>query len=618
MRKDAVRIGCASAFWGDSSVGAPQLVRGGNIDYLVFDYLAELTMPILSGARLKDPSAGYAKDFVTVAMASVLEDVAKKGIRVISNAGGVAPRACGSALTALATRQGIDLKIAVVEGDDVMPLIPELRAAGITEFQSGAPLPKQLISANAYLGAFPIATALDQGAQVVITGRCVDSAVTLGPLIHEFGWKPEDYNLLAAGSLAGHLLECACQATGGLHTDWEEVPDWPNIGYPIAEARADGSFSITKPPGTGGLVNRATVGEQLLYEIGDPATYILPDVICDFRNVRMEQEGPDRVRVTGAAGRAPTNTYKVSATYVDGFRCTSQLSIIGFDAVGKARRTGESLLARTRNIFRERNWEDFSDSLVEVIGSEGVYGPHAKTASAREVVMRIAVRHPRKEALELFRNELSAPGTSWSPGTTGGGGGRPSVSPSIKQFAFLLDKNRIEPSITIDGVTFQVDQMIPNGAVSNPNPLPRDPRYVAAPAKGAPAEDTIEVALIKIAYGRSGDKGDTSNIGIMARRPEYIPIIATQVTESRVAEYLAHLVKGRVTRYLLPGLDAFNFVCEQALGGGGMASLRNDPLGKGMAQILLSLPVRVSRSVISTTTTGVTSTARVARKKIRR
>src|SRR6516225_882965 len=472
MTKDAIRIGCASAFWGDSSVGAPQLVRGGDIDYLVFDYLAELTMPILSGARLKDPTAGYAKDFVTVAMASVLSDVAKKGIRVIANAGGVAPKACADALSALAKELGIEIKVAVVEGDDVMPLISELRAAGVSEFQNGAALPKQLISANAYLGAFPIAAALDAGAQVVITGRCVDSAVTLGPLIHEFGWKPEGYDLLAAGSLAGHLIECACQATGGLHTDWEDVPDWANIGYPIVEARADGSFIVTKPENTGGLVNRATVAEQLLYEIGDPATYILPDVICDFRQVRIEQQGPDCVSVSGTVGRPPTPTYKVSATYVDGFRCTAQLSIIGFDAVRKAQRTGDSLLARGRNLFRERNWEDFSDSRVEVLGSETVYGPHAQTAAAREVVLRVAVRHPRKEALELFRSALSAPGTSWSPGTTGGGGGRPSVSPSIKQFAFLLDKARIQPRVVMDGTEFKIEIKSSGGSISQPAPLP--------------------------------------------------------------------------------------------------------------------------------------------------
>ena len=596
MQKDTVRIGCASAFWGDSSVGAPQLVRGGNIDYLVFDYLAELTMPIMAGARLKEPGAGYAKDFVTVAMQSVLADVAGKGIRVISNAGGVNPRACAEALAALARQQGVELKIAVVEGDDVMPLIPELRAEGVTEFQSGAPLPKQLISANAYLGAFPIAAALDAGAQVVITGRCVDSAVTLGPLIHQFGWKPEDYDLLAAGSLAGHLIECACQATGGLHTDWEDVPDWANIGYPIVEARANGSFIVTKPENTGGLVNRATVAEQLLYEIGDPATYILPDVICDFRQVRIELDGVDRVRVSGTSGRAPTNTYKVSATYVDGFRCSSQLTIIGFDAVGKAQRTGDSLLARTRTLFRERQWEDFSDSRVEVLGSEGVYGPHARTASAREVVMRIAVRHPRKEALELFRSELSAPGTSWSPGTTGGGGGRPSVSPSIKQFAFLLDKSRIQPRVVADETEHRIEIKYSGRTSSQPAPLP-EPAYgvVALP------EDAVEVPLIKLAYGRSGDKGDISNIGIMARKPEYLPIISTQVTEQRVKDYLAHLVNGKVTRYSLPGIDAFNFVCEQALGGGGMASLRNDPLGKGMAQILLSLPVKVPPSMLPAT-----------------
>jgi hypothetical protein len=593
MKKDAIRIGCASAFWGDSSVGAPQLVHGGNIDYLVFDYLAELTMPIMAGARLKDPGAGYAKDFVTVAMQSMLTEVTAKGIRVISNAGGVNPRACADALAALARQQGVELKIAVVEGDDVMPLIPELRAQGVTEFQSGAPLPKQLISANAYLGAFPIAAALDAGAQVVITGRCVDSAVTLGPLIHEFGWKPEGYDLLAAGSLAGHLIECACQATGGLHTDWEDVPDWPNIGYPIVEARPDGSFIVTKPENTGGLVNRATVAEQLLYEIGDPATYILPDVICDFRQVRIEQDGVDRVRVSGTLGRAPTNTYKVSATYVDGFRCSSQLSIIGFDAVRKAQRTGDSLLARTRTLFRERQWEDFSDSRVEVLGSEGVYGPHARTASAREVVMRIAVRHPRKEALELFRSELSAPGTSWSPGTTGGGGGRPSVSPSIKQFAFLLDKSRIQPRMVMDGSEHKIEIKISSGSISQPVPL-LEPAYGAV----ALSEDAVEVPLIKLAYGRSGDKGDISNIGIMARKPEYLSIISTQVTEDRVSDYLAHLVKGKVTRYSLPGIDAFNFVCEQALGGGGMASLRNDPLGKGMAQILLGLPVRVPPGMV--------------------
>ena len=309
-----VRIGGASGFWGDSSLGPVQLVREGGIDYLVFDYLAELTMSILAGARMKRPEEGYATDFVTVALRSVLKQAVEKGIRIVSNAGGVNPKGCAAAVQALADELGVQVRIAIVEGDDVLPLAAAMRAAGTVEMSSGEPMPERLVTANAYLGALPVARALDAGADIVITGRCVDSAVTLGVLMHEFGWPADDFDRLAAGSLAGHIIECGCQATGGLHTDWASVPDWANIGYPIVECREDGSFVVTKPPETGGLVTPATVGEQLLYEIGDPAHYLLPDVVCDFRQVRMEQAGPHRVLVTGARGRPPTGTYKVSAT----------------------------------------------------------------------------------------------------------------------------------------------------------------------------------------------------------------------------------------------------------------------------------------------------------------
>ena len=254
-----VRIGGASGFWGDSSVAAAQLVHGAPIDYLVFDYLAELTMAILASARNKKPELGYATDFVDVAMRSVLREVAQKGIKVISNAGGINPRGCAEALGRLAEEMGVSLKIAVVEGDDVSALIPALRERGQTDMFTGGPLPERILSANAYLGALPVAAALAEGADVVITGRCVDSAVTLGALIHEFGWKPQDYDRLAAGSLAGHIIECGCQATGGLHTDWEAIPDWARIGYPVLECEADGSFVVTKPQGTGGRVLAAAV-----------------------------------------------------------------------------------------------------------------------------------------------------------------------------------------------------------------------------------------------------------------------------------------------------------------------------------------------------------------------
>lgn len=601
-----VRIGGASGFWGDSSVGAPQLAASGQIDYLVFDYLAELTMSILAGARLKKPDLGYATDFVSVAMNAVLKDVVQQGIRVVSNAGGVNPQGCADALAALAAEQGIALKIAVVSGDDVLPLLPQLRQQqpAVRELQSGAPLPERVLTANAYLGARPIQAALDAGAQVVITGRCVDSAVTLGVLMHEFGWQPGDHDLLAAGSLAGHIIECGCQATGGLHTDWDTVPDWPNIGYPIVECHADGSFVVTKPAGTGGKVTPAVVGEQMLYEIGDPSAYLLPDVVADFTQVRIEQAGEHRVRVHGARGRPPTASYKVCATYVDGFKAASQLTIVGFDAVAKAQRTGEAILARTSTLFAQHGYAPYSGTQLEVLGAESCYGPHARAAQTREAVLRLAVTHPRKEALELFAREVAPAGTSWAPGTTGAGGGRSPVSPSIRQYAFLLDKSKVEPRVAIDGQRIEVPSdagPVAGAETSSPTPSTTiaEPQAASFDGDADVDADAVEVPLIRLAWARSGDKGDTSNIGVIARHPALLPLLRKQLTEARVTEWLAHLVKGPVTRYEVPGIGAFNFVCEQALGGGGMASLRNDALGKGMGQILLAMPIRVGAAQLA-------------------
>ena len=589
-----IKIGGASGFWGDSSIGAPQLVASGQINYLVFDYLAELTMSILASARLKKPELGYATDFVTVAMKAVLRDVVAQGIRVVSNAGGVNPQACAAALAALAEEQGVALKIAVVTGDDVMAQLPELRAAAVREMQSGAALPEKILTANAYLGALPIKAALDAGAQVVITGRCVDSAVTLGVLMHEFGWGSDDFDLLAAGSLVGHIIECGCQATGGLHTDWASVPDWANIGYPIVECSSDGSFVCTKPAGTGGLVVPAVIAEQMLYEIGDPARYILPDVICDFTQVRVNQVGEHRVQVQGALGTAPTDTYKVCATYMEGFKLSAQLTLVGFDAAAKAQRTGEAIIERTSALFAKAGIEPYGAFNIEVLGAESCYGPHAKTQGTREAILRVTATHTRKDALDLLAREVAPAGTSWSPGTTGSGSGRASASPSIRQFAFLLPKANLMPTVTLHGNTFNVPQ--PGGQAAKIMSSRIDSGDVDG---GKPeADDWVEVPLIKLAFARSGDKGDTSHIGVIARRPGWLPVIRAQVIESTVAAYLAHLVKGRVTRFEVPGIHAFNFVCEQALGGGGMASLRNDPLGKGMAQILLSMPVRVSKAVL--------------------
>lgn len=592
MSDAAVKIGGASGFWGDSSVAAPQLAAVPGIRYLVFDYLAELTMSILAAARAKNPELGYATDFVEVTARQVLKTCSERGIRLIANAGGVNPAACARALEKLAAELGVAAKIAVVWGDDVMPLVAALRGRGVTDFTSGAPLPQRVISANTYFGALPIARALASGADIVVTGRVVDSAVTLGALLHEFGWREDDYDRLAAGSLAGHLIECGCQATGGLFTDWREVPDWANMGYPVIECSADGTFIVTKPEHTGGLISVPAVAEQMLYEIGDPANYVLPDVVCDFTQVTLEAAGPQRVRVRGARGKPPTDTYKVSATYAEGFRSTGTLSITGFEAAAKARRSGEAILERTRGIFQRLGLGDYSAADLSVLGTESVYGPHAQPHDLHEAVLRLAVSHPQKQALEIFAREIAPAGTSWSPGTTGSlNSGRPNVAPQIKQFAFLLPKAEAVARVTVDGRTDEI--AVPAG-ISTPLTPGADAESSSQPLP----QDAISVPLIRLAFGRSGDKGDHSNVGIIARRPAYLPWIASQVTAAAVADYVQHLVKGRVTRYALPGIGALNFILENALGGGGMASLRSDPLGKGMAQIVLGMPVRVPQDLL--------------------
>ena len=616
-----VRIGGASGFWGDSSVGAPQLVASGQVDYLAFDYLAELTMSILAAARMKKPELGYATDFVTVAMRAVLKDVVARGIRVVSNAGGVNPEGCAQALRELATELGVQVSVAVVTGDDVMPLLPELRASDppVAELQSGAPLPARVVTANAYLGALPIKAALDAGAQIVVTGRCVDSAVTLGILMHEFGWQAHELDRLAGGSLAGHIIECGCQGTGGLHTDWERVPDWAHIGYPIVECARDGSFTVTKPAGTGGLVAPQVVAEQMLYEIHDPAAYLLPDVVCDFTQVRMAQTGPERVHVSGARGLPAPASYKVCATYMDGYKTSAQLTIVGMDAVAKARRTGEAIFTRVGELLAAQGLAPFSATHIEVLGAESGWGPLANPAvqHTREAVLRISARHADKAALQLLAREVAPAGTSWAPGTTGAGG-RAAVSPLIRQYAFLLDKGRVAARVVLDGTEVALPaphpSLSPEGRgrstppVFPPLPLGEGrgkgqvsswPQTLAGQAPQAINTEetgTIEVPLIRLAWARSGDKGDTSNIGVIARRPEWLPLLRAQLTPEAVKQHLAHAVQGRVTRYDVPGIHGFNFVCEQALAGGGMASLNNDALGTGMGQMLLTIRIRVPKA----------------------
>jgi hypothetical protein len=579
-----IRIGGASGAWGDSPRAIPQLLREP-VDFLMMDYLAEVSMSLLARARQKMPDAGFPPDFVAY-LKDYLPEIARRGIRVVSNAGGVNPPACAAALRAVCDSLGLALRIAVVQGDDVLPHIDALRGQDVREAASGAALPARLLTANAYLGALPIQVALDRGADIVITGRCADSALALGILMHRFGWAEDDYDRLAAGSLIGHLLECGAQGVGGLHTDWQDVPDWANIGYPIAECAENGTCVLTKPADTGGLVIPGSVAEQVLYEIGDPSAYILPDVIADFSNVQLVQDGPHRVRVSGARGRAPTRQYKVSATYQDGYRAVATVSIVGMDAALKAERTGEALIARARKTFAERGLPDFTATHIEALGAEASYGEGSRARASREVLLRLVAVHADPKCLDLFARELGSVGISFAPGTTGIYNGRPKPAPQIRLFTLFIDKTMLAlPTVTLEGDMFEVD--IPAGT----DPPPDD--AALAPIEHAERGPCIEVPLIRLAFARSGDKGDAANIAIIARRPEFVPILRREVTVARMAEHFRHLASGPVQRFEAPGLHAFNFLIQNALGGGGMASLRIDPQGKAYGQMALEMMVKV-------------------------
>jgi len=573
-----VRIGCSSGFWGDTPTAVPQLLEGGRIQYLVADYLSEITMSLLAAAKNKNPQLGFTPDFVE-SIAPHLGEIKRQGIRIVTNGGGINPSACVAMLQALSKKAGVEFSIADISGDDLMSQREALATQGVKEMFSGKPLPSTINSMNAYYGAGPILNALNRGAEIVVTGRATDSALALAPLMHEFGWDASQFDRLAAGSLAGHLIECGAQATGGNHSDWESIQGFDCLGFPVAEVSEDGSMVISKPPGTGGKVTVGTVAEQMLYEIGDGQSYLLPDVIADFSNVKMA-EVEDGVHVSGAMGRAPTDTYKISATYLDGYKATCVVSFVGGNAVKKAEVIADSVLQRTRRLLASKGIADFEKTHLQVFGSESSFGAAAIPATQfpREAVLWMAVKHQDKRAIQMWAKEIAAAGTGGTPGITAVVGGRPKPSPCLKLYSFLQAKSSMPATVTVNG-----EQETYNCPAFESSPQPEIVPPTSNLLKGS---NTAKVN--DLAFTRSGDKGNSCNIGVIARHPSFLPYLRDQLTEEVVAEHFKHCFEAPpvVHRYDLPGVNAMNFVLEASLGGGGIASLRPDPQGKAYGQIL--------------------------------
>jgi hypothetical protein len=452
--KTVVRVAAGQGFWGDWLEAPRRQVEGGPIDYLMLDYLAEVTMSILQKQKERDPAMGYARDFIGE-MESIFEGVAKRGVRVIANAGGVNPAACAAAVRAAAQEAGVSaaVKIGVVTGDDLLPRLDELIAAGhpLKNMESGQPLAairERVLSANAYLGSTPIVEALAKGANVVITGRSTDTALTMAPLRHEFGWAADDWDRLAAGIIAGHIIECGAQSSGGnCLRDWRTIPDLANVGYPIVEGAADGTFIVTKHVGTGGRVDVPGITEQLVYEMGDPHSYITPDVIADFTSIRLESVGADRVRVHGIRGRAPTDSLKVSIAYRAGFKAVGTLVYAWPDALEKAQLANKVLRERL-----DRLGLRFEEVRSEFVGASATHGALAgPPPDLPEVTFRVGVRGADRAMVERFTRELAPLVLNGPPSVTGFAGGRPKVEDVVAYWPALVDKRVVSPTVRVEG-----------------------------------------------------------------------------------------------------------------------------------------------------------------------
>ncbi|NND98262.1 MAG: DUF1446 domain-containing protein [Pirellulaceae bacterium] len=579
-----IRIGNAHGFWGDRIEAAAEMLQADpDLDYITLDFLAEVSLSIMASQRQHDASLGYATDFIDVVRTLVPYWRSGGKCRLVTNAGGLNPLGCARVCQEILQAAGCDgRRIGVVSGDDVLSLLTnDTDSRSLDTLQSYDHVADRLMTANAYLGAEPIVEALSRGSDLVITGRVADPSLTVGPCMHDFQWSPSDYQRIAGATVAGHLIECGRQVTGGIATDWLSLPDAGGIGFPIVEVREDGSCVVTKSTGSGGQVTESTVKEQLIYEIGDPDVYLSPDATVSFLSLNVQQQSHDRVAVSGAKGQSPSETYKVSATYAAGFRAAGQLTIYGVDAQAKATRAAELVFETLK-----RDGATFQNQLVELLGTGAcvVGTDRSDLGSAKEVILRIAVSDSDRRSVVKFTRAMMPLITGGPPGTTGYAEGRPKVHPLIGYWPCLIRRDRVRWTVQILSI---------EGDLDRPSLEDSDSTQTTAPGGtqcgSSPREVLSSNSLNDIAHARSGDKGIHANIGVIARESKQFDLLKSHVTRERVAEHLDVDVDA-VLVYPMQNLAAINFVILGILEN----PLRTDAQGKTLGQQLLQLPLRHS------------------------
>ncbi len=602
--KDKIKIGNAAGFWRDDLEALKRQITCGELDYITIDYLAEITMSILKKQQLKNKELGYVTDFVhqIVEVAPLLK--AKK-IKVISNAGGINPVGCAREILRQLKNTPNSLKIAIVEGDNIIDELSEIypKYANFKNMEDGrdfAEVSDKIQSANVYLGVVPIVEALKSGADIIIAGRVTDTSITMAPMVYEFGWQLNDWNKLASGLVASHIIECGAQASGGNFTDWEKVDDWENFGYPITEVYPDGHFYITKHPDTGGLITLNSVKEQLLYEMGNPASYISPDVVVDFRSITVEETETNRVKVSNVTGYSSTTSYKVSMAYADKYKASGSIIISGNNALQKAEKFA--------NIFWKRLNCKFLKDNTEYIGYNSCHQNMASKTEPDEILLRFSVYDDDKSKINKFSQSIAPLILSGPPGVAVTGG-RPKIQNVMTYWPALIPKSLITSTVSI------LDN---EGKITKSIKIPQltgfDQDIVYDQAAFQTSDDNIEankdnlyaddkkvkVKFAEICLARSGDKGDTANIGVIARSKDIYDYLKTELTAKYLKKLFSVHCKGKIIRYELDNLQSFNFLLEESLDGGGTKSLMIDAQGKTFASALLNQVIEIPSKLLHT------------------